>query len=91
MKKTRKWLAALLSVTMILGSLSLTACSSESAEGELGGELNLYTWEAMFPQELLDGFTKETGVKINYSNFDLNEDMLAKVADRLAIVEAKLK
>ena len=96
MKKTRKWLAMLLAVTMILGSFSLTACggsggtsgssaaseSAESTEGEkLSGELNLYTWEAMFPQELLDGFTKETGVKINYSNFDLNEDMLAKLEE----------
>ena len=24
--------------------------------------LNLYTWQGMFPQEVLDGFTRETGI-----------------------------
>lgn len=42
-------------------------------------ELNLFTWAGMFPQEVLDQFTKETGIKINYSNFDYDEDMLAKL------------
>ncbi len=44
-----------------------------------GGELNLYTWEGMFPQELLDAFTAETGIKINYSSFDTNETMLSRL------------
>ncbi|MDR2953103.1 MAG: spermidine/putrescine ABC transporter substrate-binding protein [Treponema sp.] len=39
----------------------------------------LYTWEGMFPQEVLDGFEKETGTKINYANFDTNETMLARL------------
>lgn len=42
-------------------------------------ELNLYTWDGMFPQEVLDGFEEETGIRINYTNFDLDEDMLAKL------------
>lgn len=46
-----------------------------------GTAFNLYTWEGMFPQEVLDGFEKETGVKINYSNFDYDEDMLAKLEE----------
>ena len=25
--------------------------------------MNLYTWEGMFPQEVLDAFTEETGYK----------------------------
>lgn len=48
---------------------------------EVSGELNLYTWDGMFPQEVLDGFEKETGVKINFSNFDYDEDMLAKLEE----------
>ncbi len=43
-------------------------------------ELVLYTWEAMFPQEVLDGFTEETGIKVIYSNFDTDETMLEKLA-----------
>ena len=41
-------------------------------------ELVLYTWENMFPQEVLDGFEEETGVKVVYSNFDTDETMLEK-------------
>lgn len=44
-----------------------------------GGTLTLFTWEGMFPQEILEGFTKETGYAINYNNFDYNETMLAKL------------
>ena len=43
-------------------------------------ELILYTWEGMFPQEVLDGFEKETGVKVIYSNFDTDETMLEKLS-----------
>ena len=35
--------------------------------------------EAMFPEEVLQAFTAETGIKINYSNFDFDETMLAKL------------
>lgn len=78
-------------------AIALTACggsnntvatsqgesSSSSAESTdlKGGTLNLYTWDGMFPQEVLDDFTKKTGVKINYSNFDLDETMLAKLEE----------
>lgn len=41
--------------------------------------MNLYTWEGMFPQEVLDAFTEETGYKVNYSSFDTDETMLAKL------------
>jgi spermidine/putrescine transport system substrate-binding protein len=42
-------------------------------------ELNLFTWEGMFPEEVLARFEEETGIKVNYSNFDYNETMLAKL------------
>lgn len=77
----KKLLAVLLTMAM-LGAL-LAGCGSQSktTESGLSGELNLYTWDGMFPQEVLDGFEKETGVKINYSNFDYDEDMLAKLEE----------
>lgn len=40
----------------------------------------LFTWEGMFPQEVLDGFEEETGVKVIYSNFDTDETMLEKLS-----------
>lgn len=84
-------------LTMALLAASLTACKSgqenppesgaeasvsgEGAEKELSGEMNLFTWDGMFPQEILRGFEEETGVRINYSNFDYDEDMLAKLEE----------
>jgi spermidine/putrescine transport system substrate-binding protein len=42
-------------------------------------ELNLYAWSEYIPQSVLDGFTKETGIKVNYETFASGEEMLAKL------------
>lgn len=70
----KKILAAALAVTLLVASLA--GCSSSQGDK---GELVLYTWEGMFPQEVLDGFTEKTGIQINYANFDYDETMLAKL------------
>ena len=71
----KKRICMLLTMAMLV--TSLTACGGEKS----GGELNLFTWDGMFPQEILRGFEEETGVRINYSNFDYDEDMLAKLEE----------
>jgi spermidine/putrescine transport system substrate-binding protein len=59
-----------------------TENTGATADNDLAGtSLNLYTWDGMFPQEVLDGFEEQTGVRINYSNFDYDEDMLAKLEE----------
>lgn len=60
---------------LVLGLFA--GCGAQPAE--VKGELNLYTWEGMFPQEVLDAFTQETGYVVNYSSFDTDETMLAKL------------
>lgn len=57
------------------------APDTADSTSELSGELNLYTWDGMFPQEILTGFEEETGVRVRYSNFDYDEDMLAKLEE----------
>ncbi len=63
--------------------LSLALCLSVFAG--CGGEkkeavtLNLYTWADMFDPDVLTAFEQETGIKINYTNFDYDETMLAKL------------
>ena len=42
-------------------------------------QLTIYTWSEMFPPEVLEGFEKETDVRINYVNFDTDETMLARL------------
>lgn len=62
---------------MLLATAGLLAgCGSKANK-----ELYLYTWDGMFPQEVLTGFEEETGIKIYYSNFDYDEDMLAKLEE----------
>ena len=39
----------------------------------------IYTWAEMFPLEILEGFEKETGYRINFVNFDYNETMLTRL------------
>ena len=68
----KKWIA-LLCACLLLGLLA--GCGSKQENKELV----LYTWEEMFPQEVLDEFTKRTGTKIVYSNFDYDETMLEKL------------
>lgn len=61
---------------LLAGLLLLAGCGRTQER-----ELNLYTWDGMFPQEVLDGFEEETGIKINFSHFDYDESMLAKLEE----------
>jgi spermidine/putrescine transport system substrate-binding protein len=39
----------------------------------------LFSWADTFPQEVLDAFTAETGIKVVYTYFESNEEMLTKL------------
>lgn len=41
--------------------------------------LNVYIWGGEIPKEVLQDFEHETGIKINYSTYDNNETMYAKL------------
>jgi spermidine/putrescine transport system permease protein len=41
--------------------------------------LNLFAWSEYVPQKVIDGFTKETGIKVNYETFASSEEMLSKL------------
>ena len=69
----KKLLVCALCAAMVVPAFSV----SVSADSK---ELVLYTWENMFPQEVLDGFEEETGIKVVYSNFDTDENMLEKLS-----------
>lgn len=59
-----------------LGALASLLLSAAAASAE---ELNLFAWSEYVPQSVLDGFTKETGIQINYETYASNEEMLAKL------------
>ena len=73
----KRILALLLALCL---AASLVACGGGAASGSAeAGQLNLFTWEGVFPQSVLDGFTAETGIRVNYVSFDTDETMLAKL------------
>jgi len=43
------------------------------------GELKVYHWFEYIPQELVDKFTNETGIKVTIDTYDSNEAMLASL------------
>ena len=43
------------------------------------GELNLFGWSEYIPQTVIDGFTKETGIKVNFETYASNEELLSKL------------
>ena len=47
---------------------------------QVGGEVNLYNWTDYISEDLLARFSQETGIKVNLSNYDSNETMLATLA-----------
>ena len=71
----KKKLALILALALCLSLF--TGCGG--SEKKSGGTLNLYTWAEMFDPDLLAAFEEQTGIKINYTNFDYDETMLEKL------------
>ncbi|GAX34953.1 ABC transporter substrate-binding protein [Nodularia sp. NIES-3585] len=80
MANRRQFLQALTAVS----SLSLASCGwrlgdVRSATNIDSDQLYIYTWTQYADQELLQAFTKQTGVKVLVDVYDSNEVMLAKL------------
>ncbi len=53
----KKLVSLAVCLCLVLGLLA--GCGGTHGRRKSNGELNLYTWEGMFPQEVLDGFTQQ--------------------------------
>jgi spermidine/putrescine transport system substrate-binding protein len=53
--------------------------AAAKAPAGAGKELNLFAWSEYVPQSVIDGFTAETGIQVNYETYASNEEMLAKL------------
>ncbi|WP_104399768.1 extracellular solute-binding protein [Vibrio penaeicida] len=69
MKNCSRLFAGLISVASIF---SINAFAADE-------ELYFYNWSEYIPSEVLDDFTKETGIKVIYSTYESNESMYAKL------------
>jgi len=83
-RSRRKFLQLAASATF--GSVAVSGCGwtlanvkpTTSGQGS-EDELYIYTWSSYTDQELLESFTKKTGIKAVADVFDSNEAMLAKL------------
>ncbi len=71
---------ALLLTTAIALSLFLSACGGGSGTAATpgsssGGEVNVYNWGVYIDESVLDEFTAQTGIKVNYDTYESNEAM----------------
>jgi spermidine/putrescine transport system permease protein len=60
--------------TALVLAAALAAPALRAAE-----ELNLFAWSEYVPQAVIDGFTEETGIKVNYETYASGEEMLSKL------------
>ncbi len=67
--------------TTIVAAICLAGAAMWSCtqKAEAPKEINLFAWSEYVPQSVIDGFTKETGIKVNYETYASNEEMLAKL------------
>ncbi|MDR2068377.1 MAG: spermidine/putrescine ABC transporter substrate-binding protein [Spirochaetaceae bacterium] len=61
---------------LMLPALAVIPLTQLSAQNK---QLILYTWEDMFPQDIIDGFKQATGIEVIYKTFEFNEDMLTEL------------
>lgn len=47
-------------------------------------QVNIYIWTNYLPQEVIDGFQKRTGIKVNVDTYDSNEAILEKLQSGVA-------
>lgn len=70
----RSFIPLLLGLALVLGFAGLCPAAEKGK-----GQVIVYNWSEYIPQDVLDNFTKETGIKVVYSTFESNEAMYAKV------------
>ena len=76
----KKKLISLVLASASLLTLALTACGGGSAADPSKGEVNVYNWGEYIDMSVLDDFTAQTGIKVNYQTYDSNEAMYGKLA-----------
>lgn len=59
--------------------LSGLALAFSVSAAQAAGELFFYNWTDYTPQDVLDKFEKETGIKVTLDTYDSNETLLAKL------------
>ena len=65
--------------TRLILSAAAAVALTFTATAQAAGKLNIYCWSEYIPQDVIDDFAKETGIKVSVENYASNEEMLAKL------------
>ena len=60
--------------------LTLTLAIETTAREEYSGSLNVLNWTSYVPDDVIRDFEEEYGIKVNYTTYSSNEELLAKVS-----------
>ena len=81
----KKFLSLAAAVLILVVPLLAMTVSASSAEKVGSGYINVYNWGEYISDgsegslNVNEEFTRRTGIRVNYTNFDSNEDMYAKI------------
>jgi putrescine transport system substrate-binding protein len=74
--RLRPALAHALRAATMAGLACAGATAAHAADSKV---LNIYNWSDYIADDTIKNFEKETGIKVNYDNYDSNEVLLAKL------------
>ncbi len=86
MRRPARLFATALGVAVALVSTACTRTGTEAGAPPdgAGAVLTLLAWSEYVPRPVVDGFTAETGIRVDYETFASNEEMLAKLVSGAA-------
>ena len=64
-------------ILLLFTILLLCGCDNNSSGKN---EVNILNWTSYIPYEIINDFTRETGIKVNYGTYSSNEELLAKIS-----------
>lgn len=65
--------------TVMAFILIIAGCGGSGAGGKKDNVVNILNWSEYLPDELINQFEEETGIKVNYSTISSNEELVAKL------------
>lgn len=75
----KKITAILAAIFVLVGSLGGGIYAFSKNDSEPQQVLNVFNWSEYLPQSVIDKFEQTYNIKVNYSTFSSNEEMLAKL------------
>ncbi|HEY2560633.1 MAG TPA: polyamine ABC transporter substrate-binding protein [Caldimonas sp.] len=76
---TNRLRPALAQALRVAGAAVLACAGATAAHAVDAKVLNIYNWSDYIADDTIKNFEKETGIKVNYDNYDSNEVLLAKL------------